>query len=73
MWLREGSENSHFRNALNFIKNFRETKSEPLVISKRLKFPEDDRTDKTLIAPFRISSDEVLRQINTTPWRGSER
>ena len=47
-------QNSHFRNKLNCIYNFWENNTEALVISKRLKFPQDDRTDTNFIAPLRM-------------------
>ena len=36
---RKHRKNSHFRNMLNCILNFRENKTEALLISKRSKFP----------------------------------
>ena len=33
---------------------FQKNNNEALVISKRLKFPQDDRTDKNFVAPLRM-------------------
>ena len=47
-------KNSHFRKTLNSSYNFRENNTEVLLISKRLKMPKDDRTDKNFLAQLRI-------------------
>ena len=48
-------KNSHFHlEALNCTQNFRKNNTEALVISKRLKFPQDDRTDKNVVALLRM-------------------
>ena len=45
---------SHFRNTSNFIQNFRESNTQGLEISKRVKFPQDDRTDTKFTVPLRM-------------------
>ena len=45
---------SHFRNTSNCILSFRKINTEAPVISKRLKFPQDERTDTNFIAPLRM-------------------
>ena len=47
-------KNSHFRKMLNYTYIFRKNNNEALVISKRLKFLYDDRTDKNFVAPLRM-------------------
>ena len=44
----------HFRKTLNYTKNFRKNNTDALVISKRLEFQYDDRTDKNIVAPLRM-------------------
>ena len=50
----ESEKNYHFRKTLNCNKNFRGNNTEALVISKRLKLPQDDRKDINFLAPLRI-------------------
>ena len=47
-------KNSHFRKTLNSSYNFRENNTEVLLISKRLKMPKDDQTDKNFLAQLGI-------------------
>ena len=53
------------RKILTFViswiasKIFRENKPEALVISKRLKFPQNDRTDTNFIAPLKCTSRDL--------------
>ena len=58
-------KNSYFRNTLNRIKNFQENKTvKTLLILKRLKFPQDDRTDTNFIAPLRMCFQRSISTLN---------
>ena len=50
---------------LNCILNFRGNNTEALVISRRLKFPQDDRTDTHFIAPLRMHFQSTLYSRNS--------
>ena len=45
---------SHFRNTSNCFSNFRGNNTQALVISERLKLPQDDRTDTNFIGLLRM-------------------
>ena len=45
---------SHFRNTSNCFSNFRENNTQALVISERLKLPQDDRTDTNFMGLLRM-------------------
>ena len=47
-------KNFHFRKTFSCIQNFREINTKALVISKSLKFPQDDRTDTNFVARLRM-------------------
>ena len=47
-------KNSHFRNLVNCTKNFQKNNTEALVISKKLKFLLDDRTNTNFKALLRM-------------------
>ena len=54
MWWREELENASFSQYVQFHLKFLGKYTQALVISKRLKFPQDDRTDTNSSAPLKM-------------------